>query len=135
MATEIYCRVVPGGLMALNQAEAEKLEDLVGREVKAVITQPRNLAFHRKYFALLKVAHDMSNTDMNREQFRIYVQAGAGYCTFTQLDGKSLAIPKSISFASMDEIEFNRLYNDVLSFVCETWALDQEQIQQIVGFM
>jgi hypothetical protein len=121
--------------MALNQAEAEKLEDLVGREVKAVITQPRNIAFLRKYFALLKVGRDMASTDFNPKQFRMYVQAGAGYCEF--LPGKDglIAVPKSISFGKMDEIEFARLYKAVLNFICDHWDLDNEQIDQIVGFM
>ena len=135
MATDIYMRVVPGGLMALNQAEASKLEDLVGKEVKARISQPRNLRFLKKYFALLKVARDMADTEMNPEQFRAYVQAGAGYCTWEQINGKIVAMPKSISFGQMDELEFERLYNDVLSFCCEQWALDNEQVNAIIAFM
>jgi hypothetical protein len=135
MATEVYCRVVPGGLMAANQAEASKLEDLVGKEVKARLTQPRNPSFHRKYFALLKVGHDMANTAFNLEQFRAYCQAGAGYCEWVEGSDGLIAIPRSISWASMDELHFQRLYNDVLSFICEKWALDENQINEIVRFM
>lgn len=135
MATDVYMRIVPGGAMALNSAEASKLDDLVGQEVRAMISRPRNLAFHKKYFALLKTGHDIARTELNLEQFRLYVQAGAGYCEF--LEGKDglIAIPKSISFASMDEIDFQRLYNDVLNFICETWGLDEGQINAIVEFI
>lgn len=136
MSTSILCRVVPGGLMTLTQAEADKLEDIIGHEVKAVITKPRNIAFLRKYFALLKVGREMAPTAFNPEQFRMYVQAGAGYCEFLDgKDGNLIAVPQSISFGKMDEIEFGRLYADVLNFICEEWALDNEQIDQIVQFM
>lgn len=135
MATDIFARVVPGGLMCVNQAEASKLEHLVGKEVKARISMPRNWAFLKKYFALLKVGRDMADTDMNPEQWRAYCQAGAGWCTFENINGTMVAIPKSISFSNMDEIEFERLYNAVLGFICETWAIDEDQVNQIVGFM
>ena len=118
MSTSILCRVVPGGMMTLNQAEADKLDDLVGHEVKAIITKPRNIAFLRKYFALLKVGREMSPSDFNPEQFRMYVQAGAGWCEFLAgKDGNLIAVPQSISFGKMDEIEFSRLYSSVLNFI------------------
>ena len=135
MATDIFCRVVPGGLMALNQAEASKLEDLVGQEVRAMITRPRNLKFHKKYFAMLKTGHDMANTDFNMEQFRVYCQAGSGHCEFIEGQDGIIAVPKSISFFSMDDLEFERLYNDVLGFICSQWGLDEDRINAIVAFM
>jgi len=100
------------------------------------IKQPRNIRFHRKFFALLSVARDMADTEYNAEQFRAYVTAGAGYCEFiTDKEGGVVAVPKSISFASMDDDEFERLYSDVLTFICQTWVLDESQINQIVEFM
>lgn len=135
MATDVYMRVVPGGLMASNGAEASKLEDLVGKEVRAVISQPRNLGFHKRYFAMLKVGHDMASTEFNMEQFRLYVQAGAGYCEFIQGPNGLVAVPRSISFASMDQTEFEKLYFEVLNFICGQWALDYYQINRIVEFL
>jgi hypothetical protein len=136
MATEVLCTVVPGGLMALNAVQAENLEGLCGKQVKAVISQPRNPAFHNKFFALLGVARDMADTEYNANQFRAYVTVGAGYCEFiTDDEGGVVALPKSISFGSMDETEFERLYQDVLTFICKTWVLDENQLNAIVDFM
>ena len=53
----------------------------------------------------------------------------------TDKEGGVVAVPKSISFASMDDDEFERLYSDVLTFICQTWVLDESQINQIVEFM
>lgn len=136
MATDIIVRAVPGGFMCANAIESEKAEQLRGKELMATFTQSRNIRFHKKFFALLGVARDMADTDYNAEQFRAYVTVGAGYCEFIQdSEGGVVAIPKSISFAKMDETEFNRLYNDALTFICQKWALDTNQVNQIVSFM
>ena len=135
MAVDVVVRVVPGGLMGVNAPEASKLENLKGKEVSARISIPRNLAFHRKFFALLDVARDLADTDFNEEQFRAVCITGAGWCDYIEHDGKMIAIPRSISFAKMDDAEFENLYKDVLDFICSNWVIDYNQIDQIVGFM
>lgn len=136
MPTEIIVRAVPGGLRAVNETEAEKLLQFRGKELMVKISQPRNLQFLKKYFALLGVAREWADTEYNAEQFRAYVTVGAGYAEFiTDSEGGVVAVPKSISFAAMDESEFERLYQDTLSFVCKTWVLDQQQLDEIVNFL
>ena len=136
MSTDVLMRVMPGGLVAVNPVEAEKLEPLLGQELMASLKAPRNIRFHRKYWALLGVALDMADTDWNLEQFRAYVTVGAGYCELLiHADGNVVSVPRSISFAAMDETEFNRLYQDTLTFICRKWVLDAEQIDKLVGFM
>jgi hypothetical protein len=77
-----------------------------------------------------------STDELNAEQFRAYVTVGAGYCDFIEdPEGRTVAIPKSVSFAKMSDDEFERLYNDTLTFICKQWAMDQDQINQIVEFM
>lgn len=135
MATDVIVRVVPGGLMCVNALESEKLDRLQGREIQAKLSMPRNLAFHRKLFALLEVGRSMSDTDFNSEQYRAICITGSGHCDFVEFDGKMVAVPRSIAFANMDETEFSRLYEDVLTFICSNWAVDEETINKILEFM
>ena len=136
MSTDIYCRVMHGGLQAANQVEADKLSQFLGKEVKVSISQPRNIRFHKKYFALLGAGRDMADTNYNAEQFRAYVTVGAGYCEFlTDKEGGVVAIPKSISFAAMSEDEFERLYQDTISFICQNWVLDENDLNAMVNFL
>ena len=135
MATEIIMRIVPGGAMAVNAIEADKLEPLHNQELMCKISKPRNLKFHKLYFALLGVARDMADTDMNSEQFRAYVTAGAGWCDFIEGDSGMIAVPKSISFSAMDETEFKRLYNDSATFICQKFVIDREQLDRILDFL
>jgi hypothetical protein len=136
MAVQIVVKVVPGGLRAANVAEASKLDELVGREVMATLKADRNLGFHKKFFALLKYSRDMADTEMNAEQWRAIVTCGAGHCTWVHHEGKSIAIPKSISFASMDEVEFEQLYSDALDYICKNYVHDSpEELDAILSFM
>jgi hypothetical protein len=133
-------RVVPGGLMCLNGAEASLLENMTGQEVEARIYKPVNPKFRRKYFALLKTAFDMADFRINDqpgniEQFRHHVTVGAGYCDFFKYGDKLVAVPRSIKWARMDDAEFGNLYQDSLSFICATYVLDENQLNQIVQFM
>jgi len=118
VATEIICRVVPGGLRAANEVEAEKLETLRGRNVLVKISQPRNLGFHKLFFAMLGVALGMADIEVNAEQWRAIVTVGAGWCTFVPGREGLIAVPKSISFGAMDETEFRRLYEAAIGFIC-----------------
>jgi len=135
MATEIIMRTVPGGMMAANDVEADKLNQFMGQELMVRITRPRNLAFHRKYFALLGVSLQMIDDEYTPEQFRALCVAGAGYGEFLDSDRGMVFVPKSISFAAMDDTEFERLYQDTLTFICRKWVLDENQLNQIVEFM
>lgn len=135
MATDVLVQVFPGGLRAVNAIEAEKLDPLLGREIMASLKQPRNIRFHRKYFALLGTARAMVDEDWTLEQFRALCIAGAGYCDFVQGSDGVVAVPRSMSFAAMDETEFDRLYQDTLTFICKRWVLDQTQLAQMVEFM
>ena len=132
---KVLVRVVPGGLMCVNQAEASLLENMTGQEVEARIYKPVNPKFRRKFFALLKTAYDMARFEGNFEQFRHYVIVGSGHCDFHKYGDKLIAVPKSIAWAKMEDAEFGNLYQDALTFICQTFVLDEAQLNQIVQFM
>ena len=136
MAVEVICQVMPGGLRCVNEPEASKLESLEGKEVSVKIYIPRNLKFHRKYFALLKTALDMSETEMNLEQFRWIVLTGIGHCDFVQFAGKTVPIPKSIDFASLDDAAFEQIYSNSLTFICANFVSGTpESMNEILNFL
>ena len=141
MPVNVLVRVVPGGLMCVNSAESSLLEHLTGGEVEARLYKPVNPRFRRKYFAMLKTAFDMADFRMsdgtpgNIEQFRHYVTAGAGWCDFHKYGDKLVAVPRSIKWAKMDDAEFELLYRDSLTFICQEYVLDQQQLERIVQFM
>ena len=140
MATKLVMRVAPGGLRCANEAEAEKLEGLHGREVMVTISQPRNIRFHKKFFAMLHAALQMADLEVSAEQWRAMVTAGAGWCDFVPGRDGLIAVPRSIAFGSMDETEFAKLYEDCIRFICANYLPDTTpealaDAAEFVGFL
>lgn len=101
--------------------------------IVADFKKPRNYQFHKKWFALVNFAYDhwtpneikvtkWENVvpEKSFERFRkdIIILSGR-YDAVYRLDGSFVIEPKSISFASMDEIEFSKLYNATKTVILE----------------
>jgi len=95
--------------------------------LKASISKPRNIQFHRKYWALINYAYDCWNPEIpekwqgveiekNRDTFRKNIQIMAGYgFPVVNLKNEIRYESKSISFGSMSEEEFDKLYNAAIN--------------------
>ena len=118
------------------------------------ITLVRNLAFHRKGFAMLKTAFDLwcehiepvqyEGVDVKPdfETFREKLTIQAGFYTVAfDLRGKVTFKAESLSFASMSEERFAKVYSayidtildQVLVGIIERKALDAA-VERIIGF-
>ena len=118
----------------------------IGQGIHGRFKKVRNYAFLKKYFALLTVAYDNWDPgeissqygvpEKNFERFRADVTILSGYYETTiRLDGSVRIEPKSISFAKMDEDEFEKLYNatiDVLIKHVYKQGLDKDELDAIV---
>ncbi len=110
------------------------------------ISTPRNVAFNRKFFALLNVAFPYwepesldtkhGKAEKNFEQFRKDLIIIAGYWDLVpRLIGDPIVIAKSISFAKMDNEEFTVFYDKVLSVIIQRVlkGMTIEEVDQLVG--
>jgi hypothetical protein len=83
-----------------------------GKKVLIRIWSPRNIDHHRKLFAILNCVCENSEKWNDVEELLQVVKIATGYVTVVQgLDGDIYRIPKSISFASMPQDQFNRFFN------------------------
>ena len=94
-------------------------------------TKPRNYKYHKKYFSMLNTAFDMWDapnvveyqgvtyeTEKEFEEFRKWLIIQAGYYKIVlRPDGTSDLQPQSISFASMEEDGFAKLYSNTVSAI------------------
>jgi len=131
MATELILRKLHSTFVPVDEATLDAMESIrPNAEVKAVITQPRNIAFHRKLFALLKVAFDAweapeleykgQKVVKNFDNFRRDLTILAGfYETYVNVKGEVRLAAKSLSFAKMDETEFEQLYNRFIDVILQ----------------
>jgi hypothetical protein len=108
MATDaLLQRRGDGSFVPADPASLEALDGIrPGATVRAVITQPRNVAHHRMFFAALQVAFDAQSRFPTVESLLDAIKIGLGlYDTYT-VAGRELMRVRSISFGAMDQKEF-----------------------------
>ena len=132
-----------GSLRGATDSDRELLRSWPAGEVlRCRVSKPRNSRFHRKFFVLLDIAFQNQDRYGHPEPFRkaLILQAGF-YDEIPKLDGSGVTlVPKSISFANMDELEFSKVYNRVRDLICtevigvEATELDQAVLEQLSEF-
>ena len=119
MAETLFLR--RGGLNALMPADSmsEEIMRSLPRSVtlKATLTQGRNVAHHRKFFALLKLVLDNQEYFQNIDELLYAIKLKLGYTIPIKLKDTTGYMPKSISFAKMDQREFTEFYERTLDFI------------------
>lgn len=116
---ELYCKVTSNGLVPLDDNDLSNYRKLkLESDVRVQITQPRNIKFHRKLFALLQLVIEnmpdrlRANRGIHSvEALLAALKIDMGYFSTVKIDGRNLIKLKSISFAKMDEAQFSRFYD------------------------
>ncbi len=111
-------------------SDYEKLKKIkAGKMVMCKITNPRNIGFHRKFFALIKMIYQNQEHYNNSDDLRADLIVSAGFyekrITFF---GEEVLKPKSISFSSMKQEEFDDLYNRVLDEIVKHFHFGKQDI-------
>lgn len=89
----------------------------------------RNYKFHKKFFALINMVYQNQERYNNIDELREHLTIASGYFNISyDLDGVEQKKVKSISFASMDEIEFNEFYNAVIDTIIKYFHFDRQDI-------
>jgi hypothetical protein len=130
--TEIVLMKVSNILVPHDEAAAAFIQKMkAGELTHADFKRVRNYKFHKKYFALLDFAFEQWEPSgeltyqgmpvaKNKERFRKDVAILAGFFESTvNLKGEVRLEAKSISFAQMDEIEFEALYSKTIDVVLQ----------------
>ncbi len=103
----------------------------MNEEIEIEYTKKRNLKFHKKYFALMKLAFEnqsdyRSLNDMRRD---IAIVSGFYDEVVNKISGDVLKVAKSISFAKCDENEFNEIYTSSKNVISKWIGIDNETIE------
>lgn len=93
-----------------------------GELVTIEIKRPRNARFHRKYWALVTLVWENSDTDRypSAEDLHSAIKIAAGLRTRIELpDGTVGFIPGSIAFHKMTQDDFSAFFDRVCDLVCK----------------
>ena len=121
-----------GNVLKPADEGAEQYLSKVGfsREVVCNVRLPRNPMFHRKFFALLRLVFENQELYSDFDQFRNEVVMRAGYFEeHTHLTGKVSYVAKSLAYESMDEAEFEALYEQVIVVLLAHFMKGMERTQ------
>jgi hypothetical protein len=127
--TTVFLVRTPAGIIPAGDEDAEKLSAVaLDSMFKAVISQPRNVQKHRKLFVMLRKIHANwpENTEgrpENDNKLLDVVKMITGHVEYLTVSGQVFAVPASISFDEMDEIEFDSFFRAV-----QNWG------ESIIGF-
>lgn len=138
MPAEMLIKKTAGGF-TVDPAYAQDYQALAyGQVFKAVLTKPRNPAFHRKVFALLQVAYEAWEkpqaeyrgepvaTSFDRFRKDLVILAGH-YDIVTNIRGEVRAEAKSLSFGNLDEVEFQQVYSDLINAILKHILTDKTE--------
>jgi hypothetical protein len=119
MALELLLVKEGSKLGAADSLSAEALDSIKkGEFVTTSIRRPRNLRHHKKLFALLNAVFPHQNQYATTQDLLSALKIAIGY--FEQgktVDGLPFVIPKSISFASLDQNGFEAVYERTVDVI------------------
>jgi Protein of unknown function (DUF1367) len=124
----------------LYQEDYEEKKKLkIGEVYYCDIKHPRNYQFLKKFFALIKLGWQNSKEfqePIPMDLYRKWATIKAGYADIYHTSKGVMVEAKSISFANMEEEEFNEVYRHVLNVIIKDVGIDEKTIEEeLINFM
>ena len=116
---DIFFRKAFGALRPLDEVGEDFLAAIPNDAiVGAKISRPRNSAHHRWFFKLLSVVQENQDHYKTTEELLFALKIRLGLVDEIVLKGGEVHLkPKSISFAAMDQLEFQLFADAVVKFI------------------
>ena len=128
-----FCKYTGTYLQPLHNQDHDNIKACkfkVGQVYEVEYKTPRNYKFHKKFFALLNLVYDNQEIFTNFDSFREYIVIKSGYHIKTITSNGVFYNAKSISFASMDNASFEKLFDKALDVViAEFIPLTKDEIK------
>lgn len=126
-------KTMSGFLKPAYESDYEAFKKMPVNETFTIeYTKGRNIMFHRKFFALLKMAFENQSDYRTMEDLRrdLIITAGFYDEQINKITGECYKTAKSISFANCDELEFNEIYNAVKNVISKWLGIENEILEQ-----
>jgi len=113
----------------------------MGEIISVEVKRPRNVAFHRKFFALLHIILANQEHYKSIDDLLDVCKLRIGHVRTVQTKHGEVKIPDSISFAAMDDTAFANFYDRACAWVIQDVIpgldrknLDEEVRAELLGF-
>jgi hypothetical protein len=122
MATDLIFTITRLGKISFSDTRSAELwNDLPrGKDLRAKVTQPRNVKHHRKLFALLGVVLPHQDVYLTTHALLdgIKLATGHTHAVINPETGETLHAPASIAFDKMGQDEFEQFYDRAVDLIC-----------------
>ena len=128
---KLYLQRTLRGLMPIDDLDKTKIGKIpFDTPLEFDVKVPRNIKFHRKFFAMLNLAFENQEEFKNFQIFREAVIIGAGFFEKVQrLHGEEIIVAKSISFAQMDNEQFEQLYTACIDTIIDYFNFTKKDFE------
>ncbi len=107
-----------GALRPTDDSGVEAMRKIgEGELVKVTWTRPRNIHFHNKFFAMLGIVLKNQEHYKSMNELLGVCKICISHVTVVETRHGFVRLPKSISFAKMDETEFSQFYDEAVNWV------------------
>ena len=95
----------------------------------------RNIKFHRKFFALIKLAYENQSDYRLMEDLRrdLLITSGNYNEVVNKITGEVFKVADSISFSNMDDVKFNEVYESVKEVIAKWLGITNENINEEIS--
>lgn len=111
--------------MAMDKDLIERLP--LGQRIKISVSAGRSPSKLRFYWSFLGRVVKATECAPSPEALHDVVKLHTGFVTPVLVKGFTVAVPKSISFSSMSESEFDDFLNAALKWISQTYGITPEQ--------
>jgi len=120
-----FIKAAGAALIPSTESDREKMKAWkVGDVIKVLASKPRHGKHHRKGRVLLE---EMFNNQHHFTDLKVYhhwLKLKIGCFTIgTAPDGTVFQVVKSTKYADMDQVEFNRYYQDLITFAIQDGSM------------
>ena len=128
------------GVAAWSRFMARVRDLEIGELLRFSYRVPRSPKFHRMHFRMLRDVYESQEQFDDEEKLRKWAEVGAGHCDVVPGPmGRMVAIPRSLAYEALDDVEFGEVHRRVKDFLQSPHATrflwghlyDQEQMKMI----
>lgn len=108
-----------GQMLATTDTDGQEVMSMLGRDelVSVMIIRPRNIKHHRKFFKMISEVFKAQSEWNDEDHMLDEIKIELGHCRKrVRKDATISYMPRSISFANMDQSAFELFYNKFLDY-------------------
>lgn len=114
---ELFLFSKGGALHPFNEEAESFIKKKNHKMVLAKVSEPRNLAHLRKFFAMIDVIYE-NQSHYSKDELVNLCKIRAGHVVYCKTKDGIERWPSSISFAKLEQSKFNDFYDRAVDWVC-----------------